>query len=135
MKKLALLLTGILIFSSCLNSDNNLPNYTFDFLAIDEYDVPDNFTFGETDTVAVKYTLPNSCYSFDNIYYEIQDTTRIVAINSYLRLDEDCSEVAVQEEFKFVINVSQQEDYVFKFYKGKDTNGENTFEEVVVPVN
>jgi len=135
MKKLALLLTGILVLSSCLTSENLPSNYTFEILTIDEYDVPDSFTVGEVDTVAVKYTLPNNCYSFENLYYEVQDTTRIVAVNSFVRLEENCSDVEVQEEYKFPIFVSQREDYVFKFYKGKDSNGEDIFDEVVVPVN
>jgi hypothetical protein len=34
-----------------------------------------------------------------------------------------------------LVRASQEEDYIFKFWKGKDTNGENIFEEVIVPVN
>ncbi|WP_159950251.1 hypothetical protein [Polaribacter septentrionalilitoris] len=135
MKKFALLLTGILIFSSCLTSENLPSNVTFEILTIDEYDVPDTFTVGKVDTIAVKYTLPNNCYSFENVYYEVQDTTRIVAINSFVRLEENCSDVEIQEEHKFTVFVSQQEDYVFKFYKGKDNDGKDIFDEVVVPVN
>lgn len=135
MKKLALLLTGILIFSSCLTSENLPSNVTFEILTIDEYDVPDTFIVGEVDTIAVKYTLPNNCYSFENVYYEVQDTTRIVAINSFVRLEENCSDVEIQEEHKFTVFVSQQEDYVFKFYKGRDNDGNDIFDEVVVPVN
>lgn len=69
------------------------------------------------------------------MYYEYQDTARIVAVRALLSLEDACTENIRQEEYKFVVNVTQQEDYLFKFWKGKDSNGEDTFEEIVVPVN
>lgn len=134
MKKTALLLFGLLVFYSCLNSDNPR-DFKYEYLPIDEVKTPANFTFGQIDTVKVKYTLPNSCYSFDRMYYETNDTIRTVAVTAFVALESPCTEMASQEEHSFTIRVSQKEDYVFKFYKGKDSNGENIFEEVIVPVN
>ena len=134
MKKISLLLLGLLIFTSCLNHDD-APNFTYKFLTIDDATTPESFTFGETDTISVRYSLPSDCYSFDQIYYETQDTARIVAVSALVILDTDCTEEVVQEEKKFVVTASQTEDYVFKFFKGKDSEGENIFEEVIVPVN
>ncbi|QTD36532.1 hypothetical protein JL193_10270 [Polaribacter batillariae] len=133
MKKLALLLIGIVVFSSCLNDDK--PNYTYEFVAIDEAKTPESFTFGKRDTITLKYTFKNSCYNFDNVYYEYQDTTRIVAIRALVNLDDACTEAIVEKEHKFIVTATQREDYLFKFFKGKDNDGENIFEEVVVPVN
>ncbi|KGL62544.1 hypothetical protein [Polaribacter sp. Hel1_85] len=135
MKKITLLLFGLLVFYSCLNNDIDTPNYRFEYLPIDSAITPASFTLGEIDTIKVKYTLPNGCYSFDQIYYQTRDTTRIVAITAFVQLDEDCTEAIIQEETKFTVKASQEEDYVFKFFKGKDSNGENIFEEVIVPVN
>lgn len=135
MKKITLLLLGLLIFNSCLNNDNDTPNYTFEYLPIDSAITPASFTYGAIDTITVKYTLPNGCYSFDRIYYETKDTTRIVAITAFVELDENCTEALIQEEKKFAVKASQEEDYVFKFFKGIDSNGDNIFEEVIVPVN
>lgn len=135
MKKIILLFAGLLLFYSCLNNNDNEINFTYEFLPIDEYTTPDSFTFGEKDTIKVKYTLKNGCYSFDNIHYEYQDTARIVAVKAFIKLDEACAEVITQNEYKFIVTPNQQQDYVFKFYKGLDANGENIFEEVVVPVN
>ncbi|AQS94607.1 hypothetical protein BXQ17_11235 [Polaribacter sp. BM10] len=133
MKKI-LLLISITLLSSCLNSDD-LPNYRYEFLKIDEATTPNSFTFGEKDTIKIKYTLLNSCYNFDNIYYEYQDSTRIVAVRSYVNLDNDCQEVTTQKEYDIIVNVAQEEDYIFKFYKGVDIDGESIFEEVIIPVN
>lgn len=133
MKKTILLVFSIVLLSSCLKND--LPNYGYEFLAIDEATTPASFTFGKKDTISIKYTLPSSCYSFDNIYYEYQDTTRIVAIRALNNLDISCTQATIAQEYKLIVNVAQQEDYVFKFFKGTDNDGKNIFEEVIVPVN
>ena len=133
LKKLTVLCLGIVLFNSCLG--DNEPNFTYEILPIDEAIVPASFTFGEQDTIAIKYSLKGSCYSFDNLYYEYQDSTRIVAVRAYVSLDEACALVLTQKEYKFAVNVSQEEDYVFKFWKGTDDTGENIFEEFIVPVN
>ena len=135
MKKITLLLFGLLVVDSCQNNDNSALNYTFEYIPIDSAITPTSLTLGEIDTISVKYSLPNSCYSFDRMYYEYKDSTRIVAVTALVKLDETCTQAIVQEEHKFTIRASQEQDYIFKFYKGKDSNGENIFEEVVVPVN
>jgi hypothetical protein len=133
MKKITLLFFGLLVFYSCLNNDE--PNFTYGFLPIDEVETPTNFTFGETSTITIKYTLPDGCYSFNNLYYEYNDTDRIVAVRSLVLLDDNCPAGTIQEEYKFDVTATQKEDYVFKFWKGTDNQGENIYEEVIVPVN
>jgi len=134
MKKIILLFAGLFLFYACLNNEDQI-NFGYEILPIDEYTTPIAFTFGEKDTVKVKYTLKNSCYNFDNIYYEYQDTARIVAVRAIVNLDENCTDVSTQREFDIVVTATQREDYVFKFFKGLDANGNNIFEEAVVPVN
>ena len=134
MKKLVLLLSVILL-SSCLNNDDDLPKYKYEFIKIDEVTAPDNFTFGEKDTISIKYTLPNKCYHFNDIYYDYNDTIRTVAVRAIVDLDEFCAEVITQKEYKLIVNALQKEDYLFKFYKGKDNEGKSIFEEIVIPVN
>ncbi|MEE9406723.1 MAG: hypothetical protein V3V28_01485 [Polaribacter sp.] len=135
MKKISLLLLSLFILSSCLNNDNNTSNHTFEYLSIDEAITPTSFTFGEKDTITVKYSLTNGCYSFDRMYYEYEDSTRIVAVIALLDLNENCTQDIRQEEYKFEVTATQREDYIFKFYKGRDADGESIFEEVVIPVN
>lgn len=134
MKKTILLLIGLLVFYSCLNDDDT-PNYDFEYVPIDSVITPTSFTLGEIDTITVKYSFPSGCYSFDRIYYETKDTTRIVAVSALVQLDVNCTLAIIEGEKKIPIKASQEEDYVFKFFKGKDSNGENIFEEVIVPVN
>lgn len=136
MKKTVSFLLSIILFSSCFNNDD-LPNFTYRELPIDSYIVPDSFTFGEKDTITVTYTLPNGCYSFDKLLYNVQDTTRFVAITAFVDLDlgVQCTTAIITEEYKFPVLASQKEDYLFKFFKGVDDDGEYIFEEVIVPVN
>lgn len=134
MKKIITLILGAFLFYSCLNN-NDLQNFKYEFIPIDKAITPASFTFGEKDTITLKYTFVNGCYGFNNVYYQYQDTTRVVAINAFVNLSEDCTLALIEEEYKLVVHASQKEDYLFKFYKGKDSIGENIFEEIIIPVN
>ena len=136
MKKFILLFTSVFIFCACLNNnDDDKINIAYELLPIDEYTTPTSFTFGEKDTIKIKYSLKNDCYYFNNVYYEYQDSSRIVAVRSFLELDNSCKEIITQQEYNLIVTAAQKEDYIFKFWKGTDSNGENIFEEVIVPVN
>jgi len=102
---------------------------------VKEAKTPDFFEFGSIDTISVKYELPNNCYQFWSIYYEYDTNKRIVAINAIHDLESICTQATIEQEIKIPIQVLQEENYIFKFYKGKDANGENIFEEIEVPVN
>jgi ABC-type uncharacterized transport system auxiliary subunit len=132
-KKIIVLCLLTVFVSSCLNDNEH--NLTYELLPIDEAIVPASFIFGQKDTIAIKYTLKNSCYHFDNLYYEYQDTARVVAVSAFVSLEDACAEIISQKEYKFAVNVTQQEDYLFKFWKGTDSNGENIFEEIIVSVD
>lgn len=134
MQKYILLFFGLLLFYSCLNSNDAASDYKYEYIAIDKVKTPESFSFGKTDTITLNYSLPNSCYSFDEIYYEVEGNKRIVAVTAYVVLNEVCTQTITKEEMKFAVNVNQQEDYIFKFFKGKDKDGENIFEEVTIPV-
>ena len=135
MKNYFILFFGLLLFHSCFDNNQEAPNYRFEYLPIDSAITPEGFTFGEIDTITLTYFLPNGCYSFDQIYYEVIDTTRVVAVSAIVELDMPCTEALIQEEAKFTVRATQKEDYLFKFFKGKDSIGSDIFEEVVVPVN
>lgn len=133
MKKVALLIMGIVLFSACLNNDYD--NYVYEFVKIDEVNAPTSFTYGQKDTLKLKYSLKNSCYEFNDIYYEYQDTARVVAVRALVNIDATCKEVVTDREVDLVVEAVQREDYLFKIYKGTDSDGKSIFEEIVVPVN
>lgn len=133
MKNLIFLLVTAALLSSCLQND--YPSYDYKYLTIDEAIAPASFTFGQKDTIKLKYTLPNSCHSFSDVYYEYKDNTRIVAIIALVDLENVCTQVTIPKEYNLIVTATQQEDYVFKFWKGTDSDGNNIYDEIVVPVN
>ena len=135
MKKIILLLLASILFYACLDKDNDTLNVDYEIIKIDAYTVPTSFTFGQKDTIKLKYSLKDGCTYFDNIYYEYQDTARIVAVKSITYLDNNCTQAITQQEYNLIVTARQEQDYVFKFYKGIDANGNSIFEEAVVPVN
>jgi hypothetical protein len=116
MKKIIVLFAGLLLFYSCLNTDDNQINFAYEILPIDSFTTPDTLTIGKKDTINIKYTLKNACYSFDNVYYEYQDTARIVAVRALVNINETCAEVTTEEDFNIVVTPNQTQDYVFKFF-------------------
>lgn len=136
MRKIILLCTSFLLLCSCLDDSNDLAvDIAFELIPIEEYTIEDSFTFGEKATIKLKYSLPNGCYYFDNVYVEEQNDGTILAIRTVTDFSSSCTQAVIEEEYDYEINVDQTEDYIFKFYKGQDSNGNAIFEEVVVPVN
>lgn len=133
-KKLLVTFLIIATFNSCSLDDNN-PNFSIATLAIKEAIVPEAFEFGQVYNITVFYDLPDDCHSFYDLFYQYDGSSRIVAINSIVRNDISCAEVITEKEFTFAVEASQQEDYTFKFWKGTDSNGNDIFDEVIVPVN
>lgn len=134
MKKLVLILTTFIVITGC-SSDDDYNNVSLKTLPIKEASVPDEFIFGESYQITIKYDLPNGCYSFKNLYYQYDNDTRIIAVNTFFTEDIACTEAIIEEEYTFDVLASQREDYIFKFWKGKDANDEDVFEEIIVPVN
>ena len=131
MKKLTLF-GLLLVFISC--SLDSGTKYAQGLLPIDEAETPEKFILNTIDTVKVKYTLPNACFSFYGLYYERKENERIIAIRALENLDEACASQVIERELDIPIEIVQQEDYVFKFWKGKDSDGNDIFDEVTVPV-
>ena len=119
MKKYTILLFGLLVFYSCFDNNQEASNYRFEYLPIDSAIIPESFTFGEIDTITMTYFLPNGCYSFDQIYYEVKDTTRIVAISAIVELDMACTEALIQEEAKFTQEPLKRKTICLNFLKEK----------------
>ena len=132
MKKAVLTLLTITLFFSCSKNESN---YESKLLAIDQAITPNSFTFKKAHDITVKYTLPNGCHAFVDLYYQHNDTIRIVAIKAIHNFDLICTQATIQKEYTFQVVASQKKDYVFKFWKGKDLNNKDLFEEVVIPVN
>jgi len=134
MKKIVLFLIVITSFLSC-SLDDDGPTYTYSVLPVDSYVVPASFTLGQTYSIKLKYQKPTACHIYQGIYYEKNLNTRTIAIQTAVQNNQVCTqEVPPISEVSFNFTVTNTGSYIFKFYKGKDTAGEDIFEEVEIPV-
>jgi hypothetical protein len=134
MKRFFVSLILILTIISC-STDDNANDFKIETLPIKSAVVPEAFTFGSNHVITIKYDLPSSCHAFYDLYYQYEGTSRIVAVNSIVNENNACTDALIEIEYQFLVSVVQKEDYTFKFWKGVDDNGENIFEEIIVPVN
>jgi hypothetical protein len=108
MTKILLVVFTSIVLLSC--SDDDAINFEYTFVPIVEIIAPVSFTFGETDTLKLRYTLPNGCYHFNDLYYEYRDSTRIVAISAIKELNSYCTEAIITEEHNLLVRASQKEN-------------------------
>lgn len=134
MKKF-LILSFILVLMGSCSLDNDGPSYTSEILPIESVDIPDSFTLGEVYPITVYYYRPTTCHLFDRFYYDKENNIRTVAVIDYKYLRNDCEELEEElVEATFNFHVTSNGSYIFKFWQGEDTNGENQFLTIEVPV-
>ncbi|HEU4497421.1 MAG TPA: hypothetical protein VFR70_10250 [Flavobacterium sp.] len=139
MRKLisASILAVIAVFTlmSCDLGDSDAPAYDFELVAIDSVDMPETVALGTTREIKVYYRRPTACHFYDGFYYEKNLNVRTVALQMRVLAGQTCQplqEEAATASFNFY--VSNSGSYTFKFYKGKDSSGNNLFLEYQVPV-
>ena len=100
-------------------------------------DIPTEFTLGETYPITVHYVKPTTCYFFNQLYYDKNLNIRTIAVENAVRISEYCTPLTGDEaaaEYTFNFYVTSNGSYIFKFYQGKDENGQSIFLEYEVPV-
>ena len=128
MKKIALLLVVITTFLGC--SVGEADKYTEHFLPIDSYTLPSAFVVNTTYTITLNYQKPTACYNFRDVYVGGSDNTRIFAIYTDTKDGDVCSATPIASTVSLQYTPSTVGTYTFKFYKGPDVDGNDTFEEV-----
>lgn len=135
MKKIALLLVLISTLVGCTLDNENKDTYSYSILPIDSYTLPPTFKLGETYAIKLKYQRPTACYLFEGIYYNKNLNTRTIAIQAAVKDNQACTtELPPLSEASFNFQVTATGSYIFKFYKGKDAENKDLYEEVVVQV-
>lgn len=135
MKKIIALFCVFLMFSSCaLDEDNR--SIHFELLPVDSVIMPAEFHANTENNIIIKFLRPTSCHGFDSFYYEKDGFTRTVAIQSFvLEENNGCTPLTnniLEQTLRFT--PIETGTYTFKFWKGKDSNGDNIFEEIVIDV-
>jgi len=133
MKKIISLLVLLFLFNSCVPEDG--PNYTFELRPVLSVDIPTEFTLGETYEITMHYNRPTTCHFFNNIYYEKNLNVRTIAVENAVKESNNCMETpndATTCSFNFL--VTSNGSYLFKFWRGKDEQGNNLYLEYEIPV-
>lgn len=131
MKKIILLLAVIFSLTGCSVNDDNNNSYTYHVLPVHSYELPESYEVGETYEIILKYQRPTACHIYQGIYYDKQENTRIIAIQTVVDNNQLCAEALPPlSETKFNFKPIATGTYLFKFYKGKDTDEKDIFEEV-----
>jgi hypothetical protein len=134
-KKIVSLLALFFILNSC--SPDNDTQYTYRLIPIESVDIPAEFTLGQTYPITVHYTVPTSCYYFSSLYYEKDLNVRTIAVENVVEQGNNCQELSAADGAKtqtFNFYVTSNGTYIFKFYQGKDVQGNAIFLEYEVPV-
>lgn len=134
MKRLIVLVLVLVSFASCSVGDDSV-DFNLELLPIESVDIPNEFELGEVYPITVNYFRPSTCHSFREFYYLKENNERTVAVVNYEFLDNDCEvleDELVEATFNFI--VTNNGSYIFKFWQGEDTNGENQYLTIEVPV-
>ena len=94
-----------------------------------------SFTLGQTYEIKLKYQRPTSCHFYQGLYYDKNLNTRTIAIQTAVKNNQACTQdIPPIAEVSFNFTATNIGTYIFKFYKGKDTKGEDVFEDVEISV-
>lgn len=135
MKKLLALSLALILCASCSLDNENSSNYSFEILPVESVDIPSEFTLGETYTITVSYFKPSTCHHFNEFYYSKELNQRTIAPINIVYENDKCEILDnVLEEATFNFIVTSNGSYIFKFWQGKDANGDDQYLIIEVPV-
>lgn len=131
----ATLICVILSFNACSLDDGS--NIKYVPLTVVSAEVPDSFELGQVYEITVTYLNPNSCTFFEgfDIHKHELTTREVYPIGAEIIDDHECQEIATEVERTFDFEVIYDQDYLFQFWTGQDSNGVDQYIEIPVPVN
>ena len=132
MKNLLLILIATCLFAAC--SKDEPQKFSLEILPVESFILQDTLVLGTTHVFKIKYKRPSNCHYFEGFYYKRSLNERTVAISTSV-LQDNCTPLTgtvVEVELKFL--ASNNGTYIFKFYKGKDSAGNNLFVSDTIPV-
>ena len=134
MKKIFLLLAIVLAFAGCDLEDEGIKIHS-ELLPIESVTLPTEFKKDSIYELPFTYINPSTCHVFERFYYEKDSNKRTIAVLTTVIEQDNCKGVTVNPLEKFLsFKPTTESSYVFKIWKGKDTNGNDVFEEIEIPV-
>lgn len=135
MKKIIAIFSLLVVLNSCSTGDG--VEYQLKLVPIASVDIPTEFTLGQTYPIKVRYNKPTTCYYFNRLYYEKNLNVRTIAVECAEEQSNNCHDLSGADavsEYTFDFYVTSNGSYIFKFYQGKDENGQDIFLQYEVPV-
>ncbi|WP_298418193.1 hypothetical protein [uncultured Kordia sp.] len=129
------LFTCFTVLTSC-SVDDNAVVVQFEPIPIENVIIPMEFNLGETYTISVTYKRPTDCHSFNNLEYVAEsNNVRTIAVVALVTTG-DCTTLTDNFQTQtFNFNVLDSNPYTFKFWQGKNDNGQDMYLEYEIPVN
>lgn len=131
----ATLVCVLLGLNACSLDDGS--NIKYVPLTVVSAEVPDSFELGQVYEIKVTYLNPNNCTFFEgfDIHKHELTTREVYPIGAEIIDDHECQEIATEVERTFNFEVIYDQDYLFQFWTGQDSNGVDQYIEIPVPVN
>ena len=134
MKKLIGLICIIVLSISCTQEPDG-PRVHFELLKVESVVLPTTFTANTVNEIEVTYSRPSSCHGFEGFYYTRDGFNRTIAVLNYVIEEQGCLPLLNQLQTKILrFKPATAGTYLLKFWKGKDANGVNLYEEFSVVV-
>lgn len=137
MKKLyyVVLMSFLFIFNSCSLDDGD--QVTYEVLPFETVALPQNFVLGETYEIEFTYLRPTTCHGYNGVLLRANDSTRTIAVSTFLVSNTGCEDLVDPDNIasnSFNFKVLYDQTYIFEIWKGKDSEGNDIYETVEVPV-
>ena len=135
MKKILILSFLALFVVSCSLGDDDFPNFRTEFVGIERVEIPESFKFDSVHKITMTYLRPTTCHLLLDFVYEADQNQRTIAIRNSVMIDQECNDLIDDEvEVAFDFKVTSMDPYIFRFYKGEDATGDDSYFTVEVPV-
>ncbi len=135
MKKLAFVLIITLSFLSCSiddNGANNVGDFYSEYIPFESVSMPQEFMFGESYVIEYTYFRPSTCHTFSDLFSDVNNNTWTIAISNIVSVNNgqcmNLQDELVTRTFTFIVNGTGP--YLFRFWQGKDSNGEDIYLEL-----
>jgi hypothetical protein len=135
MRNIILALIVFFTLSSCSLNDDVITAH-YENLPVEQVEIPIEFRLGETYPITIWYKRPTTCHSFNGFYYEKDLNVRTIAVNSLVYDNTSCEDISPDQLYEATLDfyVTSNGSYVFKFWQGKNDQGEDVFLEYEIPV-
>ena len=134
-KTLSLLIVFITL--SCSVDEGEQSQIFYEAIKIEVVNIPDEFQLNEKYKITINYLMPTNWNVFKDLSFEKNEYSRTVAVVAvkYITKENECNVINTECEATFDFLATQTERYLFKFWQGKNNEGEDIYLEIEVPVN